>query len=68
MWTVNLTTTIPSAGFILTLYRKRSKYLCDSSIVQKLLKPGLVVMDEIFEQGVVAMHAVLSSGQIHTSL
>lgn len=42
-------------------------YLCNLGIVLQLLQLALIVCDEVFEHGVVAVHAVLSLGQLHAS-
>lgn len=43
-------------------------YLCNLGIILQLFQLALVVCDEVFEHGVVTVHAVLSFGQIHASL
>lgn len=43
-------------------------YLRNLGIILNFLELALVEMYEVFEQCVVAMHAVLSPSQIHSSL
>lgn len=43
----------------------RRSYLRDLGVVLQLLQLGLAVGDEVFQHGVVAMHAVLPLGQLH---
>lgn len=43
-------------------------HLCNLGIVLQLFELALIVCNEVFEHGVVAVHAVLSLGQLHASL
>lgn len=45
-----------------------SCHLCDLGVILQLLQLALIVRDEVFEHGVVAVHAVLSLGQLHASV
>ena len=45
-----------------------SCYLCNLGIILQLLQLALIVCNEVFQHGVVSVHAVLSFGQLHASV